>query len=93
MCWNLWKCFLLILLLGGDLSHSPASLEAHLPRVSPQYDRTNILFAPKSFYLLDYRHPYSAMTTIFGMLVVMMVVVRRHQSLARVSRKIRLASG
>ena len=73
MRWKLWKCLLLILLLGGDLGHSPASLEAHLPRVSPQNDQTNILFAPQSFFTLDSRYSYSAMATIFGMLLTPVV--------------------
>ena len=51
MCWNFWKSLLLILLLGGDLGQSPASLEAKLPRVSTQYDLTNVLFATESFIL------------------------------------------
>lgn len=100
MRWKLWKCLLLILLLGGDLGHSPASLEAHLPRVSPQDDRTNILFAPQSFFLLDSQHSYSAMATIFGVLLtpvvgmMLVVVIKTSQNLSlvryiksRVSRK------
>ena len=38
--------------------------------ISPQYDLTNVLFAPESF-ILDSRHSYSAMTTIFVLAVVL----------------------
>ena len=65
---KLLKCLLFILLLGGDLSGSPASLEAHLPRVPPQCDQANVLFAPVLFCLLDSRHPYSAVITISAVL-------------------------
>ena len=57
-----------ILLLGGDLSGSPASLEAHLPRAPPHCDQANVLFAPVSFCLLDSRHLYSAVITISAVL-------------------------
>ena len=66
------KCLILMLMLGGDLGHSPASIDAYLPPAPPQCDQANVLFAPASFCLLDYRHPYSAITTILAALVTIL---------------------
>lgn len=66
------KTLILILLLGGELGHSPASFEACLPYVPPLCDQANILFAPVSFCLLDFRHPYSATATIIAALVTVL---------------------
>ena len=65
---------ILILLLGGDLGHSPTFLEACLlPHAPPQCDQANILFAPVSICLLNYQHPYSATATVLAALVTILV--------------------
>ena len=67
---KLLKSLFSILLLVGDLGLQPASLEAHLPRTPPQEDQANILFSPTHFALLDFRHSFSSLVAVVGLVVI-----------------------